>query len=160
VLTLPGYSDEREHVHHECWEELFLLRGDMFMPGSGVMVPGTYVANPQECWHAPIFSNGGAVLLVHTDGPQAAWTFRDYPNSGAIADEFFDGESWLEPPGQEPWDSERFLGWREHPDYVQWRGEAAGSKWATDGVRERASEFRASWTMAPANRSAPPEPTH
>jgi hypothetical protein len=69
VQLVPGWISPRREVHHGCWEENLMLRGDLLMPGRGTMRPLTNLANPRELWHGPMTTKGGALMLVHCDAP-------------------------------------------------------------------------------------------
>jgi hypothetical protein len=73
-----------------------MLAGDLLMPERGRMAFGTYLGNPRHFWHAPMISQGGALMLYETDAPQGPWGIRDYPRGKAIAEAYFDTESWSE----------------------------------------------------------------
>ena len=51
-----------EHVHHECWEEIIVLQGDVFLINEGQMGIGSVVGHPQEWYHAPFVSGPGHSL--------------------------------------------------------------------------------------------------
>lgn len=46
-----------------------MLRGDLLMPGRGIMRPGSNLANPPGLWHGPMTSKGGALMLINCDAP-------------------------------------------------------------------------------------------
>jgi hypothetical protein len=103
-MLMPGYADGRQHVHHDCYEEIVLLRGDLLMPERGLMGPGTFLGNPREFWHAPVVSLGGALLLLHTDAPQGPWGFRPYPDGDELAEEYLDGTPWIAGASHADWE--------------------------------------------------------
>jgi hypothetical protein len=145
VLITPG-ADPRQHVHHECWEELIVLRGDLYMPERGHFGAGSYVANPQEYWHAPFASQGGALCIVHTDGPMGIpFDFREYPLGQELVDGYLEGRPLLDDPRHVPWetlpDAPR---WEAHEPAREWRA-VDGPMWAADGDRDRAAIFRSQW---------------
>jgi hypothetical protein len=144
VVWTPGNHDPRQHVHHECWEEMFVLRGDVFMPERGVLGPGSYLSNPQEYWHAPFASHGGCVMLIQTDGPMGPWTLRDYPNGDEIIEAYLDSTSWARPPGGRRWaDMPDWAAWQERPEYIAWRTQPNWEQWSDIVGREMASKSRA-----------------
>lgn len=143
VCLTPGYVDARQHVHHECWEEMYVVRGDLLMPGRGIMTRGTYFANPQEYWHAPMYSYGGAVLLVQTDAPQGPWGLREYPEGEQIAEAYFDECSWVTEPRHESWQESVWSEWDNRAAHVAWRATPNWSGWDDVVGRQVASKFRA-----------------
>lgn len=100
ALLTPGYFDERAHVH-EVWEELVFLSGDLFMDGRGVMAPLTYLGNPAGFWHAPMATQQGSLILVHTRAP-VGQVPRDTPGGVEQVEAYLDGASWLERPAHVP----------------------------------------------------------
>jgi hypothetical protein len=151
-MLMPGYADGRQHVHHDCYEEMVLLRGDLLMPERGLMGPGTFLGNPQELWHAPVVSLGGALLLIHTDAPQGPWGFRPYPDGDALAEEYLDGTSWVGGASHTNWaDMTSWHHWTERPQYAQWRSAAGSESWASEGGREQAAAFRQQRGLAAGN---------
>jgi hypothetical protein len=60
----PEMIAEGEHVHHECWEEIILLQGDVLLVNEGQMTKGSVVSHPQEWYHAPFTSRGGGFPLA------------------------------------------------------------------------------------------------
>ncbi|MEZ5098610.1 MAG: hypothetical protein R3C15_02125 [Thermoleophilia bacterium] len=100
ALLTPGYFDERAHVH-EVWEELVFLSGDLFMDGRGVTAPLTYLGNPAGFWHAPMATQQGSLILVHTRAP-VGQVPRDTPGGVDQVEAYLDGASWLERPAHVP----------------------------------------------------------
>jgi hypothetical protein len=144
ALVGGGYLDGREQVHHECWEEIFTLRGDMFLAERGVMGLGTCLANPQEFWHAPLYSQTGCLMLFHTDAPMGPWEFRCYPAGEELGAHYLDTASFARLPehrelGTLP-DLER---WRSSPEYAAWRSGPDSAPWASVDGRRPAGAFRA-----------------
>ena len=99
----PGYADPRPHVH-TVWEEMLFVGGDMLLWDRGRIAPGTYLGNPGEFWHAPMISQRGALMLLHTVAPidQVATAIA---GGQEVADGYRDTESWLDPPVHEEWDT-------------------------------------------------------
>jgi hypothetical protein len=107
VLIVPSLGSRQEEVHHACWEEIIVLRGDLMMPERGYAAPGTYIANPPDYWHGPWTSHGGNLHLVHTATPVGI-EYRDYPGGPELVDDYVDTTSWVEQPAHRPWsDSDR-----------------------------------------------------
>ena len=52
---------------HECCEEAYLLRGDIWLGSSGTMRPGSYFWRPPYITHGPFWSQDGCLFLVYTD---------------------------------------------------------------------------------------------
>ncbi len=76
-----------------CWEENSLLRGDLLMPGRGVMRAGDCLANPAGFWHGPMTTKGGALFLVHCDAPMAV-EYRDHPAGDGELREYLARAPW------------------------------------------------------------------
>lgn len=154
----PNMIAEAEHVHHECWEEIILLQGDVMLINEGQMGIGSVVSHPQEWYHAPFVSRGGAVILVHTDAPMGfPWPPRPYPDARKLCSCYLDDARWDVPA--------EHIDWKDHPlaamqekskDYQAWRKTSDGAKWGDSdtgkeipylpGKQGTASTFRASWT--------------
>jgi hypothetical protein len=154
VLLTPGYSDCRQHVHHECWEEALVLRGDLLLAGSGQVGLGGYFAHPQEFWHGPFVSHGGALLLTQTDAPMGKWEFREDLHGEELVGEHLDSTPWTTVPVQAPWSDSagRGLGKAEASgDERRREPHTRRDAWAADVGREMASRFRASLRRQPAD---------
>ena len=104
VAMASGFvGDLRAESHPGCWEEIMWLTGDFLMPGIGRPVSGTYLGNPADHVHGPLFSQRGAVLLVHTDAP-AGFCFHDPPVSEDLVQSYLDGRSLVAEPVHTPWE--------------------------------------------------------
>ena len=157
----PQMIAEMEHVHHECWEEIILLQGDIMLLNEGQMTAGSVVSHPQEWYHAPFVSRGGAVILVHTDGPMGyPWPPRPYPQGRALCERYLAESGWDAPVPHVDWADHALATAQEGSDeYRAWRASPAGDRWggnersdavpAMPGGRGRATEFRAGWTRGP-----------
>lgn len=156
----PGMIAEQEHVHHECFEEIILLQGDVLLVNEGQMGIGSVVCHPQEWYHAPFYSKSGALILVHTDSPMGyPWPGRDYPNSRKLAAEYLDNLPWDTPTEHIPWQEHPLRDLQESSEtYQAWRKTEAGALWGDGdkgnkmpelpGKRGTASSFRASWNRS------------
>lgn len=152
----PGMIVAAEHVHHECFEEIILLNGDCFLVNEGQMGIGSVVVHPQEWYHAPFVSRGGALILVHTDAPMGfPWPPRDYPQAHELAAAYLDAAPWDVPTEHVCWADHPIAAQQEaSPEYQAWRRGA--DKWGDrdpgltvpyrPGGRGTATAFRASWT--------------
>ena len=154
----PQVIAEMEHVHHECWEEIILLQGDVLLVNEGQMGIGSVVSHPQEWYHAPFVSRSGALILVHTDGPMGyPWPPRPYPGGRHLCERYLSESRWDIPT--------EHLGWSNHPlshaqrncsEYSAWRLTPSGALWGGEelgdrvpdrpGKRGTATAFRASWS--------------
>ena len=154
----PEMIAEGEHVHHECWEEIILLQGDVLLVSEGQMGRGSVVSHPQEWYHAPFVSRGGAVILVHTDAPMGfPWPPREYPGAIDLCSRYLREGQWDQPTDH--------LDWADHPlaavqedseEYQRWRKSGQGERWGDGdlgteipwrpGGRGTATAFRASWS--------------
>jgi hypothetical protein len=146
VLIAPG-ADPRQHVHHECWEELVVLRGDVFIAERGHFGAGSYMGNPQELWHAPFASQGGALCIVHTDGPMGIpFDFRDVPGGDDLVGGYLTGRPLLDEPAHTSWsDLPDAVRWEEDAAVRRWRAEHA--PWAKTEAPDGAARFRARWRL-------------
>lgn len=140
---MPGNNDPRQHVHHDCWEEMFILRGDIFMPERGIVGFGTCLANPQEFWHAPFTSHGGCVMITHTDGPMGPWGLREYPSGDELIEAYLDSTSWAKPQEERRWEESEWRAWEDKPEHQAWRTRREWEAWSDEVGREMASKSRA-----------------
>ena len=153
----PGMVAAKEHVHHECFEEIILLQGDCFLINEGQMGIGSVVVHPQEFYHAPFASRSGALILVHTDAPMGfPWPPRDYPEVDKLVSAYFDGARWDVPTEHVAWadhpvqalqaESAAYQGWRRSDDGKPWGDADSGERVPfRPGGRGTASRFRGSW---------------
>lgn len=72
----PG-SYTTEQIIHDYWEEVFVVRGDLWVgndkdgKGGEKFVENTYCVRPPGVWHGPFRSEGGALLIEsHYYDPQ------------------------------------------------------------------------------------------
>jgi hypothetical protein len=93
VLPAPGWVSPNQERHPECWEENIMLRGDMLMPGRGLIGPGMNLANPDGHWHGPMATKGGALFLVHCDAPMGV-DYRPYEPGPNELYEYLDTAPW------------------------------------------------------------------
>lgn len=143
----PSFIFEQEHVHHECFEEIILLQGDVLLINEGVMGIGSVVCHPQEWWHAPFVSRSGALILVHTDAPMGfPWPPRPYPQAEELARTYLDEAPFDVPTEHVAWEGCTNLRTvQETPEYDAWRRSPEGALWGDTVGRGVVSEFRASW---------------
>jgi len=64
--TVPRWAYPRLEFH-ECCEEAYMLRGDIWMGSSGTMRAGSYFWRPPYATHGPFWSQDGCLFLVYTD---------------------------------------------------------------------------------------------
>ncbi|RME66330.1 MAG: hypothetical protein D6782_04545 [Alphaproteobacteria bacterium] len=153
----PGMIADQEHVHHECFEEIILLQGDIMLINEGQMGIGSVVNHPQEWYHAPFVSRSGALILVHTDAPMGfPWPPRPYPQARELAAAYLDNARWDIATEHRAWDAHPLNAMQEaSPEYRAWRASPAGAQWGDGdtgahvpfmpGGQGAASRFRASW---------------
>lgn len=142
----PGMQTPFEHNHHECWEELFLLEGDIFIADEGVMGPGSAVGHPQEWWHGPFATRRGCVFLVHTDAPMGVpWGVRDYPHQEAMCSAYLNEGHWDAPIEQQNWSELPWQRFQSDPEFAAWSKSPAGAEWGDKVGRQVAARFRGSW---------------
>jgi hypothetical protein len=152
----PQMIAEAEHVHHECWEEIIVLQGDVLLVNEGQMGIGSVVSHPQEWYHAPFVSRSGAVILVHTDAPMGyPWPPRPYPCGRTLCEHYLADAPWDAPTPHVPWHEHPLKAIQEESaEYRAWRAANplwGGSETSTDvpyrpAGRGTASRFRAGWT--------------
>lgn len=146
----PGMKTPFEHNHHECWEELLLLEGDIFIADEGVMGPGSAVSHPQEWWHGPFATRRGCVFLVHTDAPMGVpWGIRDYPFQEELCEAYLNEGHWDKPIAQQDWSELPWTRFQNNPEFAAWLKTPAAAEWGDKVGRGVASAFRASWTRKP-----------
>ena len=154
----PNEIAEAEHVHHECWEEIILLQGDVFLINEGQMGIGSVCGHPQEWYHAPFVSRSGALILVHTDAPMGfPWPPREYPEARKLCSHYLDNATFDIPTEHVPWSDHPIADMQESSrEYQKWRRSPEGQKWGgyekTEQVpyrpagRDVSSNYRASWS--------------
>lgn len=153
----PQMIAELEHVHHECWEEIIVLQGDIMLLNEGQMGIGSVVSHPQEWYHAPFVSRSGAMILVHTDGPMGyPWPPRPYPNGRALCCQYLEDSCFENTTPHVQWDAHalatqqdndaQYQAWRKGPGAVRWGGDEQDRRVpAHPAGRGRQSRYRAGW---------------
>ncbi len=142
----PGMATPFEHNHHECWEELLLLEGDIFLADEGVMGPGSAVSHPQEWWHGPFATRKGCVFLVHTDAPMGLpWDIREYPFQEEMCDAYLNEGNWDGPIEQTPWKDLPWTRFQETPEFQAWLKTPGAEEYGHTVGPGVVSAFRASW---------------
>jgi hypothetical protein len=112
----PGFLEPRHEVHHNCWEEIIILSGDMMMKDRGLHVAGSYLSNPANVWHYPAAVQRGCLLLIQTDAPQDV-EFRNYDGGYPYLVDYMEGTSLL--------DGLSHQAWHEPVELQYWTGETA-----------------------------------
>ena len=163
MYIAPGMVAAQEHVHHECFEEIILLQGDVLLVNEGQMGIGSVVCHPQEWYHAPFASRAGALILVHTDAPMGyPWPGRDYPNSELLTSTYLDNLPVDRPTDHIPWEQHSLCEIQEaSKEYHEWRKKPEGALWGDEDKGDRvpfmpgkqgtASCFRAGWNREDVN---------
>ena len=117
----PGMATPFEHIHYECWKELLLLEGDIFLADEGVMGPGTAVSQPQEWRHGPFATRKGFFFPAHTDAPmELPWDIREYPFQEEMCDAYLNEGNWGGPIEQTPWKDLPWTRFQETPEFQAW----------------------------------------
>lgn len=154
----PEMIAEGEHVHHECWEEIILLQGDVMLINEGQMGMGSVVGHPQEWYHAPFVSRGGALILVHTDAPMGfPWPPREYPDAMNLCTHYLQDSGLDRHIKHVDWADHPLASMQDaNPEYRRWRESGKGPLWGDGdsgteipwkpGGRGTASQFRGSWS--------------
>ena len=142
----PGMQTPFEHNHHECWEELFLLEGGIFIADEGVMGPGSACGHPQEWWHGPFATRRGCVFLVHTDAPMGIpWGIRDYPFQEDMCNAYLSEGQWDAPIEFELWADLPWKRFQDNAEFETWMKSPDSAEWGDKVGVNVASRFRASW---------------
>jgi hypothetical protein len=147
VYLAAGIADPVEHVHHECFEEVILLQGDLLLADEGLLGLGSYSCHPQEWWHGPFMSRSGALYINHTDAPMGVpWEVRDYPGGAAVVDAYLDETPWDAPVTPQAWANTGLAELQRTPEFERWAQSGEGSRDFGDTVgRGAAARFRATW---------------
>lgn len=148
LFIAPGIDAPFEHVHHECFEEIILLQGDVLLADEGVMGIGTVTIHPQEWWHGPFASRSGAVVMVHTDAPMGfPWPPR--PNPMPLAKEiccaYFDEARWDVATEHTPWAETPWTRIQDDPEFQKWAKSKHAAEFGDEVGKDVASKFRAAW---------------
>ena len=64
----PGMVAPKEHVHHECFEEIILLQGDCFLLNEGQMGIGSVVVRDSTMQKGPQAENRSAMIMIGAEG--------------------------------------------------------------------------------------------
>ncbi len=102
ILMTPGFGETRQEAHHETWEEVIFLHGDLLIPQRGVHGAGTLLNNPPDLLHGGLITQKGGILLLHCDHPMDV-EFTCLTHGQQIADDYRDMESWLPGGGHKEW---------------------------------------------------------
>lgn len=141
----PGIDTPFEHVHHECFEEMFLLQGDCLIADEGLMGLGTATIHPQEWWHGPFATRGGCIVLVHTDAPMGfPWPPRpdpDYPIAKRLCETYLDEAPWDVQAEHTPWAGTPWARLQEDPAFQKWAKSA--EEFGDEVGRDTVASFRA-----------------
>jgi hypothetical protein len=113
AVFTPGFAEARQEVHHQNWEEMIFLSGDLLMPERGLCGPGTVLANPAGLKHGPLISQRGSVMLYHTDAPVTV-DFSAISGGPDVVEEYLCTTSLIEPAHTESWTG--------RPEYSLWPG--------------------------------------
>lgn len=143
----PGEISPFEHNHHECWEELLLLQGDILIVDEGMHGVGSMNGHPQEWWHGPYVSRFGALALVHTDAPMGhPWGRREMPFQDDIVNAYLDEAPWGVNVEHTPWAETPWTRFQELPEFREWATNGEGAaEWGDKVGRGSVSAFRSQW---------------
>ena len=142
----PGAASPFQHVHHRCWEEGIMLAGDLFLADRGLFAPGSYIAFPQEFWHAVLASQTGAAMLVHTNAPMDyPWVLRDYPLAEEMCADYLHQFSFGSQPKHTEWQDTPWVEWQERPEFKEWLNDPGYEAWGTEVGAGVAWEARSRW---------------
>ncbi|MCY4086227.1 MAG: hypothetical protein OXG37_04900 [Actinomycetia bacterium] len=142
----PGTTSPYQHVHHCCWEEGIMLAGDLFLADRGLFAPGSYIAFPQEFWHAVLATQTGAVMLVHTNAPMDyPWVLRDYPLAEKMCSDYLRNYRLGHSPRHTDWQNTPWIEWQERSEFREWLDAPGYEAWAGEVGLNVAWESRARW---------------
>ena len=110
TLMVPGWAEPRQEVHHNAWEEIIVLSGDMLVGDRGRLTAGSVMSNPRNLWHAPFASQRGCFFIFHTNAPMDV-EYRPVSGGFDRVEEYIEGSSWLDPATHECWHSAADLEW-------------------------------------------------
>ena len=145
----PGTTSPFQHVHHCCWEEGIMLAGDLFLADRGLFAPGSYIAFPQEFWHAVLATATGAAMLVHTNAPMDyPWILRDYPLAEEMCADYLAQYRLGTSPRHTPWQDTPWVEWQERPEFQEWLNEPGYEAWGSEVGAGVAWDARARWTWS------------
>ena len=68
LCALVPHYDYPLIEYHDCAEESYVIRGDVRMGTSGLMVAGSYFWRPAYITHGPFFTTDGFVAVMYVDG--------------------------------------------------------------------------------------------
>ena len=126
----PGTRSAFQHIHHCCWEEGIMLAGDLFIADRGVFAPGSYIAFPQEFWHAVLATQTGAVMLVHTNAPMDyPWILREYPLAEEMCADYLRNFDLGRGHRHTPWADTPWSEWQQRPEFQEWLAGPASAAW-------------------------------
>jgi hypothetical protein len=132
LMAMPsGVDAPYQHAHHECFEELICLSGDLLLVDEGSCALGSVAAHPREWWHGPFASRSGALCLVQTDAAMGPWPTRDYPAQEAICDAYLDEAPWDALPEHVDWDATPWTRLQDPFTMSAWRASPEGAAFAT-----------------------------
>ena len=142
----PGEISPFEHAHHECWEELYVLQGDILIVDEGVHGLGSVNMHPQEWWHGPYVSRFGALCMVHTDAPMGhPWGRREYPFQREIVDAYLDEADWGVNEEHTDWVETPWRRFQDLPEFKNWAVGEGAEEFADIVGKDTVSKFRAAW---------------
>jgi Domain of unknown function (DUF4437) len=84
AAMMPGWKCELEESH-PVYEESFKVYGDVLMGARGVIRAGGYFFRSPHVFHGPLYSRGGTMSFIRSDGPTST--------------------EYREPPAEETWDA-------------------------------------------------------
>jgi hypothetical protein len=136
-----GMVDPAEHIHHECYEEVLMLQGDLMLADEGILGLGSFIGHPQEWWHGPLASRTGALFILHTDAPMAKpWEIRDYPVGDELVNTYLDTAPWDSQAEHAPWSETGLAAVQDDSGFQQWARTAP--EYATTIGRNGVARFR------------------
>lgn len=149
-ILAPGTTSPFQHVHHACWEEGIMLAGDLFIADRGIFAPGSYVAFPQELWHAVLATQTGAVMLVHTNAPMDyPWILRPYPLAEEMCADYLRRFRIGAPQRHTEWHDTPWAEWQQRSEFQEWLADPATQAWGDEVGAGVAWRARSHWQWTP-----------
>ena len=142
----PGMTSPYQHIHHRCWEEGIMLSGDLFLADRGLLAPGSYIAFPQEFWHAVLATQTGAVMLVHTNAPMDyPWILRDYALAEEMCADYLRRYKLGKSHRHTSWEDTPWVEWQQRPEFQEWLASPASVAWGDEVGPGQAWVARSHW---------------
>ena len=123
-----------------------MLAGDLFLGDRGLLAPGSYIAFPQELWHAVLATQTGAVMLVHTNAPMDyPWILRDYPLGAEMCADYMHRYKLGTGHRHTSWEDTPWVEWQQRQEFQEWLASPASVAWGDEVGQGQAWAARSHW---------------